>query len=100
MPIPPGEVAASSWLTLCGRRRLRPADSEQRERVWSLLRGLLETYSRLREEDQSFAVEVQCPTVSLTFRASRGCEAACSPWMWGRALDQGLQDSTLEQGQL
>ncbi|XP_010081867.1 PREDICTED: Hermansky-Pudlak syndrome 1 protein, partial [Pterocles gutturalis] len=36
---------------------LRPADSEQRERVWSLLRGLLETYSRLREEDQSFAVE-------------------------------------------
>ncbi|KFO13395.1 Hermansky-Pudlak syndrome 1 protein, partial [Balearica regulorum gibbericeps] len=34
-----------------------PADSEQRERVWSLLRGLLETYSHLREEDQSFAVE-------------------------------------------
>uniref|UniRef100_A0A8C0F0K8 HPS1 biogenesis of lysosomal organelles complex 3 subunit 1 n=1 Tax=Bubo bubo TaxID=30461 RepID=A0A8C0F0K8_BUBBB len=41
----------------CGCCRLRPADSEQRERVWSLLRGLLETYSRLREEDQSFAVE-------------------------------------------
>ncbi|XP_068254534.1 BLOC-3 complex member HPS1 isoform X1 [Nyctibius grandis] len=39
------------------RRELRPADSEQRERVWSLLRGLLETYSRLWEEDQSFAVE-------------------------------------------
>ncbi|XP_075279660.1 BLOC-3 complex member HPS1 isoform X2 [Opisthocomus hoazin] len=39
------------------RKQLRPADSEQRERVWSLLRGLLETYSRLREEDQSFAVE-------------------------------------------
>ncbi|KFV82775.1 Hermansky-Pudlak syndrome 1 protein, partial [Struthio camelus australis] len=38
------------------RCRLRPADSEQRERVWGLLRGLLETYSRLREEDQSFAV--------------------------------------------
>lgn len=35
-------------------------DSEQRERVWSLLRGLLETYLRLREEDQSFAVEVPC----------------------------------------
>ncbi|NXA19382.1 HPS1 protein, partial [Ibidorhyncha struthersii] len=39
------------------RKELRPADSEQRERVWSLLRGLLETYCRLREEDQSFAVE-------------------------------------------
>ncbi|NXW64508.1 HPS1 protein, partial [Eurystomus gularis] len=39
------------------RKELRPADSEQRERVWSLLRGLLETYRRLREEDQSYAVE-------------------------------------------
>ncbi|XP_066179860.1 BLOC-3 complex member HPS1 isoform X1 [Sylvia atricapilla] len=39
------------------RKELRPADSEQRERVWSLLRGLLETYSHLKEEDQSFAVE-------------------------------------------
>ncbi|NXC39669.1 HPS1 protein, partial [Penelope pileata] len=39
------------------RKELRPADSERRERTWSLLRGLLETYLRLREEDQSFAVE-------------------------------------------
>ncbi|NXD14725.1 HPS1 protein, partial [Nothocercus nigrocapillus] len=39
------------------RKELRPADSEQRERVWGLLRGLLDTYSRLREEDQSFVVE-------------------------------------------
>ncbi|NXR21911.1 HPS1 protein, partial [Cinclus mexicanus] len=39
------------------RKELRPADSEQRERVWSLLRGLLDTYTHLREEDQSFAVE-------------------------------------------
>ncbi|XP_015722567.1 Hermansky-Pudlak syndrome 1 protein isoform X2 [Coturnix japonica] len=39
------------------RKELRPADSERRERIWSLLRGLLETYIHLREEDQSFAVE-------------------------------------------
>ncbi|NXJ70044.1 HPS1 protein, partial [Rostratula benghalensis] len=39
------------------RKELRPADWEQRERVWSLLRGLLDSYSHLREEDQSFAVE-------------------------------------------
>eukprot|EP00076_Gallus_gallus_P041875 XP_025007413.1 Hermansky-Pudlak syndrome 1 protein isoform X3 [Gallus gallus] len=39
------------------RKELRPADSERRERIWSLLRGLLETYICLREEDQSFAVE-------------------------------------------
>ncbi|XP_054019323.1 BLOC-3 complex member HPS1 [Dryobates pubescens] len=49
-----GLVALDSHLV---RKELRPADSEQRERVWSLLRGLLETYSYLREEDQSFAVE-------------------------------------------
>lgn len=52
------EVTATYGFTLCDRCRLRPADSEQRERVWSLLRGLLETYSHLREEEQSFAVEV------------------------------------------
>lgn len=56
--VPRREVTATYEFTLCDRCRLRPADSEQRERVWSLLRGLLETYSHLREEDQSFAVEV------------------------------------------
>lgn len=76
VPVPPREVTASSQLTLCGHCRLRPADSEQRERVWSLLRGLLETYSHLREEDQSFAVEVPCPEVALAFGASQGCETA------------------------
>lgn len=50
--------SSHAWLTFCGHHRLRPADSERRERIWSLLRGLLETYIRLREEDQSFAVEV------------------------------------------
>lgn len=72
-------MTAGSQLTLCGHCRLRPADSEQRERVWSLLRGLLETYSHLREEDQSFAVEVPCPGVSVTFGASQGCETVWSP---------------------
>lgn len=52
------ERTAACEFTLCDGCRLRPADSEQRERVWSLLRGLLETYTHLREEDQSFAVEV------------------------------------------
>lgn len=56
--IPRREVTATYEFTLCDGCRLRPADSEQRERVWSLLRGLLETYTHLREEDQSFAVEV------------------------------------------
>lgn len=96
VPVPPGEVVAGSQLSRSGRCRLRPADSEQRERVWSLLRGLLETYSRLREEDQSFVVEVPCPGVSLAFRASQGCEAAWSPGMWGKVLGWGLWGSSLE----
>lgn len=76
VPVPPREVTSSSQLALCDHCRLRPPDSEQRERVWSLLRGLLETYSHLREEDQSFAVEVPCHRVSLAFRTSQGCETA------------------------
>ncbi|KFP60626.1 Hermansky-Pudlak syndrome 1 protein, partial [Cariama cristata] len=50
--------------------------SEQRERVWSLLRGLMETYSHLREEDQSFAVEVPYPRVSVAFGVSQGRNAS------------------------
>lgn len=100
VPIPPKEVMAGPRFTLCGHCRLRPADSEQRERVWSLLRGLLETYCRLREEDQSFAVEVLCPGVSLAFGASQGCEAVWSPGMWGRSPDQGLWGSSLGQWRL
>ncbi|KAL8187503.1 UNVERIFIED_CONTAM: hypothetical protein K2H54_049762 [Gekko kuhli] len=39
------------------RRELRPVDSEQRAHVWRLFQSLLETYSRLHHEDQSFLVE-------------------------------------------
>ncbi|KAJ8360285.1 hypothetical protein SKAU_G00168100 [Synaphobranchus kaupii] len=47
-------------VTLSGtllKRELRPHDTVQRNRLWRKLRGLLGTYSQLREQDQSFLVE-------------------------------------------
>uniref|UniRef100_A0A3B5AVP0 HPS1 biogenesis of lysosomal organelles complex 3 subunit 1 n=1 Tax=Stegastes partitus TaxID=144197 RepID=A0A3B5AVP0_9TELE len=46
-------------VTLSGAllKRLRPQDTEQRARLWKHLQSLLETYSHLRENDQSFLVE-------------------------------------------
>uniref|UniRef100_A0A7N6ATH4 HPS1 biogenesis of lysosomal organelles complex 3 subunit 1 n=1 Tax=Anabas testudineus TaxID=64144 RepID=A0A7N6ATH4_ANATE len=49
-----GMVTLSSNLL---RKELRPQDTEQRARLWKHLQGLLETYSHLRANDQSFLVE-------------------------------------------
>uniref|UniRef100_A0A3P9DSW7 HPS1 biogenesis of lysosomal organelles complex 3 subunit 1 n=1 Tax=Maylandia zebra TaxID=106582 RepID=A0A3P9DSW7_9CICH len=46
-------------VTLSGNllRKLRARDTEQRLRLWKHLQSLLETYSHLQENDQSFLVE-------------------------------------------
>ncbi|XP_068183133.1 BLOC-3 complex member HPS1 isoform X2 [Antennarius striatus] len=49
-----GMVTLSSHLL---RKELRPQDRVQRTRLWKHLQALLETYSHLQENDQSFLVE-------------------------------------------
>ncbi|KAM8860103.1 BLOC-3 complex member HPS1 isoform 1-T1 [Spinachia spinachia] len=49
-----GMVTLSSNLL---RKELRPQDTEQRSRLWKHLQSLLQTYSHLRQDDQSFLVE-------------------------------------------
>ncbi|XP_008320097.1 BLOC-3 complex member HPS1 isoform X2 [Cynoglossus semilaevis] len=84
-----GMVTLSSQLL---RRELRPQDTEQRARLWKHLQGLLETYSHLRENDQSFLVEAVERLIHPTL-----CEQ-CIEFL-ERRLVQQLNSSTEKAGE-
>lgn len=64
-----GGRPVDTWTVLLVTR-LRPQDTDQRARLWKHLQSLLETYSHLRENDQSFLVEVRCFAASCTHTMS------------------------------
>ncbi|XP_060781866.1 Hermansky-Pudlak syndrome 1 protein [Neoarius graeffei] len=84
-----GMVTLSSSLL---KRELRPLDTEQRNRIWKKLQRLLETYSHLRDHDQSFLVEAVERLIHPTL-----CEQ-CIEFLERRLLQQ-MNSSTERAGE-
>ncbi|KAG7260191.1 hypothetical protein CRUP_031433 [Coryphaenoides rupestris] len=73
---------------------LRPQDTEQRTRLWKHLQGLLETYSRLRDSDQSFLVEVGQHQQHQQQQQCTGSEPPCRPL---QAVERLIHPTLCEQ---